>query len=250
MGELILTPGTYPQNILLSLAYPPSLLLIPESGTVLTHVYVRNSSLLDTVTTNTWVMTGSVPFNASSSNFPESFGPTASGSYFKSGSGADSLDISGSTTVAAIFKRPVTGSNGIILFNMNAADNKGWLVYFMTSGQGWIDMYINTAAGPKIGRAPCPTGSVDGIVAWAGGWNNTTGLVYSLCNNNYAELAQVGGPLIDTTSQLAIGRATDGGTGIFSGSIAEIYVSTAVPTSASLVALYQAMSSSLSGAVP
>ena len=224
--------------------------LIPESGTVKFHTLVTGSALVDNVFGNTWAMVGTVPYNTASAPFPESFGPTAVGNYFTSGTGAGtSADFTGSTTLGIIFKKPTTGADRQLVFNMDTTDTKGWLAYYENSTNS-VTLYVNTSGGAKIVRSVCSTGT-NGIVAWVGGWNNTDGFIYSRCNESaLSSTIQSGGPIYGGTRTLALGRSTDGGPGIFTGYIAECYMSDQAPTSATLTALYQAMSASLSGGVP
>lgn len=217
--------------------------LIPESGTVRVHVLVAAGSVVDKVAGNVWTVVGSLPFNGASGSYPESAGPFSTANYL-SASG-DYINQGTAYTWAAILKLGSNVAQNIFSDMVDTVGGQLWQYDNTTVSQ---EVSFNTTDGLFQGVQANPSPVASGSVAVAfGGWDGTT-YYFAWNAGPLATSGPKGGPGTGGARTLFIGKQSTGAPWL--GTISELYYSSVTPTSASLAALYKAISGSLGGLVP
>jgi hypothetical protein len=127
--------------------------IIPESGSVLTHVNATDLKNSTAKVGGAWTQNGTVPFNSSSVPVP-SVGPYSDSNYFSQGVGSPmNVASPGPYTFAIAFS--ATGADGGVLISTGNFNVSGFYVYenavFSTSGAG-ITASITSQIGPTSNK--------------------------------------------------------------------------------------------------
>lgn len=208
--------------------------LIPESGTVKFHVYTTGTTLIDTVGTNTWNVTNNPTWNAASGTWPFPKSWTGGGTAFTAAS--DYIRNNQPFIFAGIFALSAGGGEYI----MNSWDNNGgWGIY--TTGEGGKCEIVRYNGGLAAAVAVNGIAGVGKPQLVVGGFDGTTW--YMRVNGSALASQAVSAPAVGASSGLKMCDP-------YTNKVAEFYVSALTPTSASIAALYNAVSSALNGAVP
>lgn len=237
---------TYEANNFIGPNRPDPVPLIRESGTVYIHVWTDGRNIIDTKVGNVWTTVGGVALNASSGVFPCSFGPFTPSAYLSAG--VDYLSVASPFTYAYIATFS-TGSAGYVFSDMT--DTVGGWGNYTTGNGGKSEVVIATPGVTAANTVLGISGTAGRPVACVGGFDGTNW--FHRFNSSSLNSAVNATTIVGPNRKTLIGAGlTNAGvpTQAWSGKIAEFYLSNETPTSASLAALYNSISSSLSGAVP
>lgn len=209
--------------------------LITNSGTVLLHVYVSGGGLQDSAGGD-WSAVGTPVFSASVGNYPESVGNFATGNYFKSGTGADALDVTGDFTLAVVFKAPPPGTtwsqNAGVLISNGANGGAGWYLESGAPNNGnSCNIHIPSTAVGAGGAIS--SGSINVIIAGRAGTTHWIKL-----NGQNPVTAGSAGTSAGTSNTLLLGTYAIGAGYPPLGNVAEWYFNTNTPSSATFAAIY------------
>ncbi len=218
----------YNGDLILSASGGPAY-LIPESGTVYTHVNATDLNAGTALHGGAFTLNGSVTYNAAASPRP-SVGPFSDSNYFSQpNSSPANVSTEPMTVVMIINDTSITTNQGV--FETGAYGSGGGYGLFVSNYAG------NTFA-PYFSNStePITTVVTTGVVHVLFTGIDTSGVVYAQVDNNSLTTAS-GGTLTAGATNTFIGRGTSTGQS-FSGLVYELLVSNSTPSNASFNAIY------------
>jgi hypothetical protein len=209
--------------------------LIPESGTVLTHVNATDLHNGTAKVGGAWTQNGTVTFNSGATPNP-SVGPFSDSNYFSQTSSSPANVANGPFTVVMLTNQnSTTAPSDQIIMSTGTFNAGGFYAQMFSSfftpvvNSSGTDTGAGTSNGPVAGAF---TVSIFGLDA--------SGNLFSQLNGGTT--AQVSGAAISASTTAAMIGRYIGGTGYyFNGNIYEVMVSTAVPSGTAFTAIYNAV---------
>src|SRR5580658_8204366 len=192
--------------------------VIPENGTVLSHVNATDLHNGTAKVGTVYTKDGTVTFNAGS---PNSVGPYSDSNYFSLGSGDPSNVSTAPWTIALVFN-PTSAESGVI-FSTGAYEVSG------------IYVYTNSVAINKSGTEyACVPGGSANVAAWnvMSFGLDSSGTLW--CNLNGTGSSTASTSMVVGTAGVNLGRYAAGGQPATHTDIAEVLIDEATPTSAAL----------------
>jgi hypothetical protein len=216
----------------------------------LVHVFVSDSTLSATITGTTFTTMGTPSVNAASGTFPASFQFPSSGDYLKSAATNEVMDTtSGDWTAIFVLKWPSDDGSQWLMNDLTQIAGTGWrIAVYQPNG----NVYFTFESGGAYDDYAVASGlSNNQVAVLMFGKTGNSGQAIQINNGTYNTYtsSKIGGGA--TTKELVIGALTTDGAGQnYNNPIAEIYVTSQTPSSASFAALYNTVKDKLGSLLP